>query len=444
MENIRNYIFNSKLAAEKVEDICRQTLKDKYGDNPPALIVYRLLRELEIISENHYAQKYLLAMGIAGKSRKLGYMHILRAAGGSSFAAYLMKISSTNPLPPHYYCPVCKHVEFVDESKCYTGYDLIKDGKACPVCGKTMMGDGHNIPYEIFLGLDGKKEPDFDFNVAAPVKPEIERYLQDVFGVNKVFYAGTENKMIHPGRIIICKPDVDIHELTEVEDRGGILMATVTDFHELDYNKYIDIDILEFSKIAVIKQLEEATGIIAEDINADDINLSEFFESPDSSCLAFINNNESLPHLISEIRPDSFAAGLKILGLLHGTDVRDANGEVLLKDGHSTADILAFRDDVMNYLLQHGIEREVAYSIMERTRKGALKRKTNKISDSEAAILKEHNISAWFMESINKISYLFPKAQDVEFGVMYLKLMYYSMNYPKEFQKVMDAISVEN
>ena len=442
MENIRDYIFDSKIASDKVEIICRKALTEMYGENLPKLISNRLDRELQIITENQYADKYLLAMGIADKNRELGYMHILGGSGGSSFVAYLMKISNTNPLPPHYYCPVCKRVEFVDESRCYTGYDLIRDRKVCTVCKNVMTGDGHNIPYENFLGLDGEKEPYFQFNVAHRIKTNIEKYLQTIFGENKVFYgcyknthSKTNSQTLNrkPGSIFICPPNINIYDVAEVNN-DGYIPTIVSDCNELS-NRFPlkEIKVLCRDQMVQIKELEKETGVKAKEVDISEVDIQSFFKNISIRFLNTFPNPEFFLSVVFKIKPKTFGEALKLYGFLHGTQVWVDNGEILFDEGHPIDEIITFREDVMNYLLQHGMDRKTAYSIMEKAR---MKKCEVLLTADDEEIMRAYNIPEWYIDSIKKLVYLFPKAYAVESGILNLILLWYKEKYPKEFEDV--------
>ena len=233
-----------------------------------------------------YASHYVLTSMQAKKSQELGYLHNLRGSAGGSFIVYLMGISETNPLPPHFYYPKCRRVEFVDAKEYPSGFDLNRrdrERKRCPVCGEELTGDGHNIPVEFFAGYDGGKTPDFDLNIAPEIQSDIVRYLGDIFGEEKILYAGTE--------------------------------------------EMISCDILPHTMFSRLKRMEEATGVSARLIKPEDVDIFSFFLDGDFRGLPF--DGELVRNISSEVFPANYSDLVRILGLLHGRGVWGGNGENL-------------------------------------------------------------------------------------------------------------------
>ena len=463
-------------AMQTLKKQCNDTLAKKYGSNPPEEIRKRLDKELGFIQKSDVASYYVLASMLARKSDELGCIHTVRGCAGGSFVAHLMQITETNPLPPHYYCPVCGSVEFVDEVAFPSGYDLIysKKKRFCPKCGAPMTGDGQNIPCEFFMGYYGEKIPDFDLNFSEEIIQDIIDCLDETFGKDKVFIAGTigitsectatrqinaycadkgirfnhkQRVMLtnrlrrvlryagrHPGGFVIVPEDKDIYDFCPLGfiDRRQLTEASrnkpVT---QIEYNRLpLDkIDVLCHSISISLKQMERISGISAKSIDIDQINISEFFSNDSLTGLPF---HTYLKNLIEIVKPTTYSELVKISGFAHGTNVWYGNAKDLLCHGHKVSDTIAFREDVMLYLLQHGIEYEDAFSIAEKVRKGIATHEHG-LSEKEKQSLKEHDIPDWYVQSMKKIRYLFPKSHSDGYVKNNLRMVWYKIYCPEAY-----------
>ena len=381
-------------AEETLKAVCEKTLAEKYGETVPRQIVERYTSELDNILSHGFAPYYILASLLAAKSKELGYLHNLRGCASGSFIVYLMGISETNPLPPHFYCPKCKRVEFVDVEEYPSGFDLTRRDrkwKCCPNCGVTLTGDGHNIPVEFFTGYDGRKTPDFDFNVAPEIQEDMIRYLGEVFGENSVSCSGSKD-------MLSC-------------------------------------DILPHAMFSGLKRMEELTGVSAMSIKIEDVDLFSFFMDDDLKGLPF---DGGLVRKIADIVfPTRFSDFVKILGFAHGINVWTDNGENLAGTVCAPEDAIAHRDDIMLTLMKHGIDRKTAYDIAETVRTG---KAGCCLTKEQVAVLIAHGIPTWYIESMKKIMYLFPKAHSTEYAVNYLRMIWYKIHYPVAFYKAVSDV----
>ena len=374
-------------AEETLKTVCEQALAEKYGESIPDQIRARYESELGHIVSNGFSPYYILASMLATRSRELGYLHNLRGSAGGSFIVYLMGISETNPLPPHFYCQECRRVEFVDAEEYHSGFDLNRhdrERKHCPSCGATLIGDGHNIPVEFFSGFYGDKTPDFDLNIAPEIQNEIIRYPGDIFGEDNVLYEGTED-------MLSC-------------------------------------DILPHTMFTKLKRMEEATGVSARSIKLEDIDMFSFFMDDDFKGLPF--DGELVRRISDAVFPSRFSDLVKVLGFAHGRNVWTDNGENLAGTVCYPENVIAHRDDVMLTLIEHGIDRKTAFDTAEMVRKGEAE---SHLTKEQEGTLLNHGIPAWYIDSMKKVKYLFPKAHSTEYAMNYLRMIWYKINTPEAF-----------
>lgn len=468
--------FTIENADGKVKSACEKALYEKYGNTVPEPIKQRYESEINNINSHGFASDYVLASALAEKSSELGYLHDLRGCGASSFVAYLMGISETDPLPPHYHCPICKQVEFVDENEYPSGFDLSQ--KACPLCGEQLKGDGHNIPVEFFAGYYGDKSPDFDLNVAAEIQEDLIDHLGEILGKDRIFYAGTVGyytdktaeyliddycadrntsfspverdeirKRItrvcrtegnHPGGMVIVPDGDEIFDFAPVGYTGefqlkeNMIPITLTDYHYVPFAKF---DILGSSTLSKLKLMEELTSVSARSIDLSEVDISSFFASGDFEGLPF--DNPFARKIVDAVRPARFSDLVRVFGFLHGTYVWDTNGEELVEKGCDAGDLVAHRDDVMLTLIKHGIDRKSSFDIAEMVRRG----KAGKcLTSAKETLLLEHGIPKWYVDSMRKIRYLFPKAHSVEYVTDYLRMIWYKIYHPAAYNSAVSTV----
>ncbi len=468
------YKFDIANAKEILQDTSEKALHEKYGEIVPEFILKRYKSEIGNIISNGFESYYVLAFMLSEKSRERGYLHNLRGCAGSSFVAYLMGISETNPLQPHYYCPHCKRVELVDAKEYPSGFDLNccdVEHKECPSCGELLVGDGHNIPVEFFAGFDGNKVPDFIINCASEIQKDMVEYLGEIFGVDKIFYAGTKgtftnslstslfanycdentiqltadkkNKIIdristvhrsngsYYSGIIIVPENKDIFEFTPVGYCEGFQLkenkkpATLIEYHNLPLEK---IDICSHSMFTKIKLMEEMTGICAKTIKFEEIDIKTFFCEDSFRGLPF--KSEFVRGITDVMSTTKFSDLVRISGWVHGTNVWTDNSEALIEKGCDPSELIAHREDIMLTLLGYGVDRKIAFQLAEMVRRG---RAEKQLTNEQEAYLREHDIPEWYIESMKKIGYLFPKSHAVEYVTNYLRMIWYKIYCPAAF-----------
>lgn len=476
---------------EMLKQMCYDNAHRIYGDELPEIVSKRLKRELDSIIKNGYAVLYIIANKVVKKSNEDGYIVGSRGSVGSSFAATMADITEVNPLPPHYVCPNCKHSEFIDDPTIGSGVDLPE--KDCPICGTKMRKDGHNIPFEVFLGFDGDKEPDIDLNFAGEYQPSVHKYVEDLFGKGYVFRAGTvgtfaektaygyvkkyfEGQQInraeierlalccegikrtsgqHPGGVMIVPKEKEIYDFTPIQypaDKVDSEVVTTHFAYEHISGRILKLDLLGHDGPTIIKMLEDLSGFSSNNIDLGDLSVMELFRSPDalkinSEILQTNTGTLGIPEfgtnfvmqMLIETQPQNFSELVRISGLSHGTNVWTNNAQILVREGRAKLkDVISTREDIMLYLIRAGAENKMAFMTMEKVRKG------KGLNADDEAIMSELELPPWYIESCNNIKYMFPKAHAVAYVMLSFRIAYYKLYYPLAFYATYFTINLEH
>ena len=473
-------------AKEKVESLSYAKAHEWYGPKLPKIVEDRLKQELSSIIGNGFSVLYYIAHLLVKKSNDDGYMVGSRGSVGSSFVATMLNITEVNPLVPHYRCPHCYHTEFFTDGSVGSGFDLPE--KNCPECGTPMIRDGHNIPFAVFLGFHGDKVPDIDLNFSGEYQPRAHKYTEELFGRDNVFRAGTlgtikdktaygyikkyyetrgEPKRTafieglipklagvkrttgqHPGGIVVIPRNLDVHYITPVsypaDDPSCGTITTHYDFHSID-ERIVKLDILGHDDPTVIKMLDRMLGEdYCRNIPIGDPDTMELFLSTKSlgvtpeqigTDVATYGVPECgtrfVRQMISDVKPKNFSDLLRISGYSHGTDVWLNNAQDLIKSGTPTEDTISTRDDIMNWLINKGMEPSMAFGIMEWSRKGKAHKKGFKPDQLEA--FEKAHIPDFYIKACTTLQYLFPKAHAVAYVLSAYRIAYCKVHHPKEF-----------
>jgi len=455
--------------------------KEIYGDPLPQLVQERLDKELNSIPTYGFSVMYRIAQELVRKSLSDGYLVGSRGSVGSSFVAFLSDITEVNSLPAHYICPNCKNIEFIPSDVGISGCDL--PDKDCPKCGTPYNKDGHDIPFETFLGFAGDKEPDIDLNFSGEYQGTIHKYTETFFGEGFVFRAGTigtvaektafgyvkkyceeKNKVMrqaemkrlakgcegvkrtsgqHPGGIIVVPYTNNIHEFCPIQhpadDVNSNIFTTHFDYHSIDAN-LLKLDELGHDDPTVIRMLEDITGINAREIPLDDEKTLSLFTSNKALKLNGDIGTDlgsyGIPEfgtkfvrqMLEDTKPTKFSELVRISGLSHGTDVWLNNAQEFIRQGCTDlSHSICCRDDIMIYLIAKGLEAGHAFKIMEAVRKG----KGLKPEDVEE--MEKNDVPEWYIESCRRIKYMFPKAHAVAYVMSAFRIAYFKVHYPLAF-----------
>ncbi|RKN66070.1 PHP domain-containing protein [Paenibacillus ginsengarvi] len=427
---------------QRIRSLCYSRAEARYGSPLPDTVHSRLERELLAIVRYRFAAPYLIATQVVKQSLSDGFMVGTRGSVGSCLTAYLLGLSEINPLAPHYVCPSCTYSEWERSETVRSGYDL--QDKSCPRCSANMDGDGHDIPCETFLGIHLNKVPDIDLNVAVEYQARAQDLLKEIFGENRVFMAGTSKGGRHLGGIIILPDGREAEELTplqptELEGRTG-WRQTHFDYRLLEHN-VLKLDILRHDHPSLMRLLRELTGVEPASIPTNDPNVLELFRSTaplgvSEELLRTSVATYGIPEMgtpfvremLKEALPSTFYDLLQISGLSHGTGVWEGNAQELLRSGACTLQsVIALRDHIMQDLIAHGMESELAFKITESVRKG------KGVPDEWAVQMQACGMPDWYVRSCRQIQYLFPKAHAVSYVISAIRSAYFKLYYPQEF-----------
>ena len=472
-------------AEETVAELTYKKAFEIYGNPLPDIVDLRIEKELTSILGNGFAVIYLASQMLVHRSNERGYLVGSRGSVGSSFVATMIGITEVNPLSPHYVCGQCQYSEFITDGSYGSGFDM--PNKDCPNCGHKLSKNGQDIPFETFLGFDGDKVPDIDLNFSGEDQPSAHLDVRDIFGEEYAFRAGTVGTVAaktaygfvkgyerdygkfyreaeverlaqgaagvkrttgqHPGGIVVIPNYMDVYDFTPVQypadDVTAEWQTTHFNFHDIDEN-VLKLDVLGHDDPTMIRKLQDLSGIDPNDIPMDDPGVMALFSGTDilgvtPDQIGTSTGMLGIPEfgtnfvrgMVDETHPTTFAELLQLSGLSHGTDVWLGNAQDLIKQGIADlSTVIGCRDDIMVYLMHAGLEPKMAFTIMERVRKGLWLKISEEERNGYIEAMKANKVPEWYIESCGKIKYMFPKAHAAAYVMMALRVAYFKVHHP--------------
>ena len=472
-------------AEETVAELTYKKAFEIYGNPLPDIVDLRIEKELTSILGNGFAVIYLASQMLVHRSNERGYLVGSRGSVGSSFVATMIGITEVNPLSPHYVCGQCQYSEFITDGSYGSGFDM--PNKDCPNCGHKLSKNGQDIPFETFLGFDGDKVPDIDLNFSGEDQPSAHLDVRDIFGEEYAFRAGTVGTVAaktaygfvkgyerdygkfyreaeverlaqgaagvkrttgqHPGGIVVIPNYMDVYDFTPVQypadDVTAEWQTTHFNFHDIDEN-VLKLDVLGHDDPTMIRKLQDLSGIDPNEIPMDDEGVMALFSGTDvlgvtPEQIGTSTGMLGIPEfgtnfvrgMVDETHPTTFAELLQLSGLSHGTDVWLGNAQDLIKTGIADlSTVIGCRDDIMVYLMHAGLDPKMAFTIMERVRKGLWLKISEEERNGYIEAMKANNVPEWYIESCGKIKYMFPKAHAAAYVMMALRVAYFKVHHP--------------
>jgi DNA polymerase III subunit alpha, Gram-positive type len=477
--------FTPKLEGSEQEltQLCVEKAHELYGDSLPEVIQTRLDRELGAIIQHGFSDLYMISQKIVAKSLSDGYLVGSRGSVGSSLVAFMSTISEVNPLPPHWRCASCKYSQFIVDGSYESGFDL--PDQACPQCQTKMLKDGHDIPFETFLGFEADKTPDIDLNFGSDYQPRAHTFTEELLGKNYIFRAGTINTVQektafgyvkkyaeqhnqsfrqaelerlvqgcvgvrrstgqHPGGLMVVPHTHEIYDFSPVQrpadDAKSEVITTHFDYRSIS-GRILKLDILGHTGPTMLRMLQDVTGIDPTQVPCDDPKVLEIFRSTQPLGIQPEDINGitlgtlGIPEfgtyfargILEDTRPTKVSELTRISGLSHGTDVWAGNAQDLIKAGTCTlSQAICCRDDIMLYLILKGLSAKSAFTIMEKVRKG------KGVTEAEAQAMREHGVPEWYIQSCQKIKYMFPRAHAAAYVMMAVRIAWFKVYKPAEY-----------
>lgn len=378
----------------ELEEKCLICLDQIYGGSPPREAINRMYQELYLATGRGFAPHYLLAAKFANHCDLKGGLHSVRGCAGNSFLSFLLGITETNPLPPHKYCRTCGYIEFVDAAVFASGYDIYRgkyDSELCPYCGNVLTGDGHGLDEMFFMGEFGDFAPCYIINVPEEVHHQMLSYLAA---------QGTIREGVSP------------EEINKAEPLG------------------LCLDIIGDHRLSLLLELEKQTGVAIREIRCEDVDIPKFVEQ--------MENTPDLGRkdhaILQELHPSCFSDAVKSCGFGNGEGTWIGNAAELIETVGNKRDLIAHRDDILETLQRCGVDRRTAVKLSHATRKGRTKKA---LTPELTAMLLDKGVPAWYLESMRKIRYLYPRAHSIEYMRSLFRLAWYGRHFPEDYSEVM-------
>ena len=474
-----------------IREYITKNWKEEDGELDEKTLEKRVKKELGGIIGGGFDPIYLISQKLVKHSNDDGYLVGSRGSVGSSFVATMMGITEVNPLPAHYRCENCKNSIFIDDNgkelgaTYSSGFDL--PDKECPNCKTRMIKDGQDMPFATFLGFNADKVPDIDLNFSDLNQASAHDYTKVLFGVDNVYRAGTigtvaektafgfvkgyyEDKGItnkrtceierlakgctgvkrttgqHPGGIVVVPDYMDVSDFTPfqfpADDINSAWRTTHFDYHAIDQD-LLKLDILGHSDPTQLRMIQDLTGTDILKVPLDDKETMSIFTGPEAlgvtkEQIMCPTGTLGVPEfgtpftigMVEETKPTTFSELIKISGLSHGTDVWLGNAQELIKNNIVPfKEVIGCRDDIMVYLMYHGVEPIKAFKIMEFVRKGKAS-KDPEAWKGHVETMEKAGIEKWYIDSCAKIKYMFPKAHAAAYVISAFRIAWYKVHMP--------------
>lgn len=436
-------IPNIENAFDHIQKACEQKISELYPVKVPDDIISRYQQELALLKDSDVVDDFELFRLLSEESAKCSTIITMRGTTMGSFIYYLLGNNCFNPLPVHYYCPTCGHYEQVDTH--LFGIDLPE--KTCPDCGTSILADGFNLPLESVWGNDTKKAITLDYNISSEFFPFARRVLESLYpdncivpwgmfqfdsdaqppqpdtravGVNLAGYA-----ILPTGNTIEDYPD-----LVSCLENGDPCVTGGS--WELEKNFLKPVRLLSSEHIDILIQLQRATGIYANEIAGKEIRDITWSNIFNATILGATTSS-----LFHELKPKTFRDMVSIDSSAHSSFSWEKNGckDFAAYTNMTSSDAFKkypcfTREDFFDHLIKEGFDRNFAFDVSERIRKGHAN--SPRFSDEFNAL----EIPDDLKEVARNYMYVFPRAHCVEYMLIYARIAYYAKIDSRAFSKI--------
>ena len=458
-------LIEIKGTKEKIEEKCRTRLEEIYGEEIDSKIISRLDFELNALSNSNSAILFTLADEIINDSKISGHIAGTGWCFSASLVAFLLGITDINPLPPHYICPRCKHTCFVSTKDYDIGLDL--PDVTCPICASLMEKDGFNMYAETLFGLNSEKTPDINLCFCSEYYPVACKSVDNVVGDNNVFqstimkrvknsfelteryfedneldldvdelvkiseklYLVKRGEELYEGLYLLAPNKTNITDFTPIYKRDGKSVSPFSPFELM--KRFNKVGIREDDALSLLNELKLETGIAPFAIPLDDNETLNAFINGDTVGVIGVET-AYMRNAIELTKPKSLSDLIRLYSLTHGTNAWKDNSDSLFASGKvNLSEVITSRDDVMSILLDKEMPREEAYRYMEKAKFGKLH--SERGGDEWKEEFRKYKVEEKYIDSLQKIEYLYPKAHATVRIINAFRLMWYKVHFTTQF-----------